>query len=80
MATVIGLHSHPANVIYSPVCPVCIAHYDGCICPEDCDCQCPEPEDGGCAGVSNNCPVHNDYPAIVPECEADTHCNGATRW
>lgn len=43
-----------------------------CICPEECDCQNPPPEnwDGknGVYGVSNECPVHNLNPRPHPDC------------
>lgn len=53
-----------------------------CICPDKCDCQNPEPEGdlsaaGAVAHCSNNCPVHNLNPEIVPECRARVHRNGA---
>lgn len=48
-----------------------------CICPTECDCQNPPPDDwdgkNGCWGISNSCPVHNDYPDIDPECLAEKH-------
>jgi hypothetical protein len=40
---------------------------DNCICPEECDCECPEPE-SGVALCSNSCPVHNVNPSIVQGC------------
>lgn len=46
-----------------------------CICPAECDCQAPD--DPSCAGISMACPVHNDYPDRVDECEARVHRNGA---
>lgn len=46
-----------------------------CICPTECDCQAPD--DPSCAGVSMACPVHNDNPDRVFECEAREHRNGA---
>jgi hypothetical protein len=38
-----------------------------CTCPQECDCQDPEPLNG-VALVSNLCPVHNLYPMVDPEC------------
>ena len=38
-----------------------------CICPSECCCQYPEPKDG-VALVSEECPIHNDYPWPHPEC------------
>lgn len=39
-----------------------------CICPTDCDCENPEPEDDGVALCSEHCPVHNLFPTPYPEC------------
>lgn len=45
-----------------------------CLCPQDCDCQNPPPDDwdqetgSGVWHTSEMCPVHNDYPEPNPEC------------
>jgi len=43
-----------------------------CLCPTECDCQNPPPDDwdgeNGPWHVSNECPVHNWYPRPNPEC------------
>lgn len=39
-----------------------------CTCPKECDCQNPEPENDGCALVSNSCPIHNLYPDPAEDC------------
>jgi len=43
-----------------------------CICTKTCDCECSEPE-AGTALVSNECPVHNEYPHPHPDCPATAH-------
>lgn len=52
-----------------------------CICTKVCDCQNPPPDgwDGkdGVWLVSNECPIHNDFPDPNPECTAKRHRNGA---
>lgn len=57
-----------------------IGEYFGCICPDHCDCQNPEPDGdtearGAVAHVSMNCPIHNLYPEPDPECPANKHVN-----
>ena len=49
-----------------------------CICPDECDCENPEPEEG-VALVSNLCPVHNVLPRPNEECPVGNgeHRNGA---
>lgn len=48
-----------------------------CICTKTCDCANPPPSnwDGksGVYHVSNECPIHNDYPQPHPDCEAKVH-------
>lgn len=46
-----------------------------CICPNECDCQNPEPKKG-VALISNECPIHNFNPAPSPDCPVHT---GLTR-
>lgn len=43
-----------------------------CICTRVCDCLDPEPK-LGIAHVSNECPIHNDYPKPLAECPAHVH-------
>lgn len=43
-----------------------------CLCPRECDCQCPEPEVGA-ALVSNYCPIHNVNPRPSGICPATVH-------
>ncbi len=44
----------------------------GCICPKECDCENPPPDDwdgvSGSFGVSEECPIHNDNPRVAPDC------------
>ncbi len=56
-----------------------ITNQNVCICPSDCDCANPEPENDGVASVSNACPEHNLYPEPVDECPAEKH-NGGQEW
>ncbi len=49
---------------------------DICICPAECDCQNPEPDEG-VAGVSELCSEHNLRPLADPDCMAVVHHNGA---
>ncbi len=53
-----------------------------CICPTECDCQRPEPKNGGAALVSNYCPIHNERPAVDEDCEfeGEVHKNGGIPW
>lgn len=51
-----------------------------CMCPLECDCENPEPEDGGVAYVSNGCPIHNERPYPNPECRAHTHFDDNEAW
>ena len=48
-----------------------------CICTTECDCQNPPPDDwdgkSGVWHVSNECPIHNDYPMPDPDCPAKIH-------
>ena len=44
-----------------------------CICTRVCDCAHPEPRQGEAAGISNECPVHNDQPQAHRECPAENH-------
>ena len=48
-----------------------------CICPTECDCQRPPPDDpaerDGVYGVSESCPIHNDDPDPHPECPLHGH-------
>jgi len=48
-----------------------------CICPTECDCQNPPPDDwDGTSGIwhiSNLCPIHNDYPIVDEDCPAEEH-------
>lgn len=44
-----------------------------CICTRECDCQNPEPADGGAALVSHECPEHNYNQRPNPDCTAKTH-------
>ncbi len=42
-----------------------------CLKEGECDCQNPEPDEGGIGGVwhySNECPVHNLFPDPNPTC------------
>jgi len=44
-----------------------------CICTKVCDCQSPPPDDWDGEGdhcwlMSNECPIHNDFPDPNPEC------------
>ncbi|MBI4709422.1 MAG: hypothetical protein HY764_04440 [Candidatus Portnoybacteria bacterium] len=44
-----------------------------CTCPKECDCQNPPPDnrkkgDGGPYHLSNECPIHNDFPQPNEEC------------
>lgn len=43
-----------------------------CLCPQECDCQCPPPDDwdgvAGAFGISEECPIHNLNPSPNPEC------------
>ena len=49
---------------------------NNCICPAECDCEYPEPEEG-IALVSNSCPIHNLDPDPDPECpHTGIHNNG----
>ena len=51
-----------------------------CICPAECDCANPEPEQSDAvASVSNACPEHNLYPEPVDECPAEEH-KGCQSW
>ena len=47
--------------------------HDGkCICPQECDCANPPPDDWsgkeGVYHVSNSCPIHNVIPDPDPDC------------
>jgi len=48
-----------------------------CICPRECDCQNPPPDDldkwNGPYGVSNFCPAHNVWPYSDEECPIHGH-------
>ena len=50
---------------------------DLCLCPTECDCQNPPPDDpedwDGAYGVSNFCPIHNNDPEPLPECPLHGH-------
>ena len=61
---------------YNPVVPEKNLFPEGCICPQECDCQnpkTPENEHEGVHHVSMFCPVCNDNPNPHDECPVHKH-------
>ena len=55
------------------------AFEDECICPIECDCENPPPDDwdgkNGTYHISMFCPIHNKNPMQSDDCQAEKHKN-----